>query len=75
MLFKLFATTLFINRIQGFQFIKPLTAIQNHKHATTVKMILNEKDFSSELQFIQNSKFYQWTSTSTSTFYWNATNI
>jgi len=58
MIFKLFATTLFMNRIHGFQFIKPLTAIQNHKHATTVKMILNEKDFSSELQFIQNSKFY-----------------
>jgi cell division protease FtsH len=58
MIFKLFATTLFINRIQGFQFIKPLTAIQNHKHATTVKMILNEKDFSNELKLIQNYKFY-----------------
>ncbi len=50
---------LFINRIQGFQFIKPPTAIQSYKCVNNaLKMIVNEKDFSNELQFIQNSKFY-----------------
>jgi cell division protease FtsH len=54
---------LFINKIQGFQFMKnPPIAIQNRRHAnkcaTTVKMIVNEKDFSNELKLIQNYKFY-----------------
>jgi cell division protease FtsH len=53
---------LFINKIHGFQFIKPPTAIQNRKHvnkcANTIKMIVNEKDFSNELKLIQNYKFY-----------------
>jgi cell division protease FtsH len=53
---------LFINKIHGFQFIKPPTAIQNRKHtnkcANTIKMIVNERDFSNELKIIQNYKFY-----------------
>jgi cell division protease FtsH len=49
---------LFINKIHSFQFIKSQNVIQTQRRLNTVKMIINEKDFSSELQFIQNSKFY-----------------
>jgi cell division protease FtsH len=59
MIFKFLAGLLFINRIQGFQFIKPPTAFQSYKRVNNaLKMIVNEKDFSNELQLIQNSKFY-----------------
>ena len=47
---------LFINKIQGFQFITKKNAI--NKRASKVFMILNEKDFSNELKLIQNYKFY-----------------
>ena len=49
---------LFINKIHSFQFIKPQNTFQSRKYLNAMKMKLNEKDFSNELQFIQNSKFY-----------------
>ena len=44
-----------INTINCFHFVNKNT-IYNRKNA--LKMIINEKDFSKELQFIQNYKFY-----------------
>ena len=43
--------------MQGFQIITNKIAINKHTSKFST-MKLNEKDFSSELQFIQNSKFY-----------------
>jgi cell division protease FtsH len=58
MIFRFLAGLLFINKIHSFQFIKQQNAIQTRRRVNTIKMIINEKDFSNELQFIQNSKFY-----------------
>lgn len=59
MIFQFLAGLLFINKIHSFQFIKQQNAIHMQKRrVNTPKMIINEKDFSNELQFIQNSKFY-----------------
>ena len=44
------------NRINGFQQIT--NKISKYNHKSKITMIINEKDFSKELHFIQNSKFY-----------------
>ena len=58
MIFKFLAGLLFINKIYSFQFIKRQTAIQTQRRLNTLKMIVNEKEFSNELQLIRNYKFY-----------------
>ena len=49
---------LFINKMHGFQIISSNKFAVNKHRSNLFIMKLNEKDFVSELQFIQNSKFY-----------------
>ena len=49
---------LFINKMQCFQIISSNKFAVNKQRSRLFIMKLNEKDFVSELQFIQNSKFY-----------------
>jgi cell division protease FtsH len=58
MIFNFLLGLLFLNKIHSFQFIKSQNAIQKQTRAINFQMIINENDFSNELQLIQNSKFY-----------------
>jgi len=58
MIFNFLLGLLFLNKIHSFQFIKSQNAIQKQRRVINFQMIINENDFSNELQLIQNSKFY-----------------